>query len=218
MDDDGFLGKPSQLAQALAILTGEFTGEFLTGALTDADLIIPDFYFHIFIFYALSEIDMEEEGLSRIRKYWGKTIMTGSPTVWESGIHGNGKEAFDGSGSLCHGFATAPIDFFQRSVLGVFPVRPGFEVFKVAPKPFDLKFATGRIPTPKGNILINWQRQNQIMKVFLRIPEGLTASTAAGQFGGGYHEFELILKKEQGNEKIFRYPRKSRQHLRPVLQ
>ena len=214
-NDDGSLGNPSKLAQALALLTGEFDDSFLIDGLLDRNLLIPELYFQFFIFEALSKVNREDAILRTIRKYWGEIVMSGTPTIWEAGIHGKGKNAFAGNGSLCHGFATAPVDFMQSSILGVYPLKPGFRKFKVSPIHLDLDFAEGRVPTPEGNIHIRWDRIGDVFKVALMVPAGLTACTDAGEFGSGKHEFELMMGEE--NEKIFGNTRESRKYLRQVL-
>jgi hypothetical protein len=184
-------GINSQLAHALAFLTGEYKDDFILQALLDKNLLIPEFFFHIFIFEALAKLGKADEALKRIRKYWGKNVMTGTPTIWEMGIHGNGKKALRGAGSLCHGFATAPVDFIQTTILGIYPLKPGFKEFEVAPVPCGMEFAGGSVPTPNGNICIRWRREEKVIKVLLKVPEGLTAVTGNGKFIAGNYEFEL---------------------------
>ena len=187
-------GKFSQLAHALALLTDACTPELAATAkraLIDPELLMPEFYFHFFLFHALTQTGQAAEGLARIRKYWGDMVQTGTPTFWEAGIHGHGRSAYDGDGSLCHGFATAPLDFLQTIILGVKPLTPGFRTFAVAPQAFDLEFATGRIPTPAGNISISWRKNEGKLGVELTVPDGLEAQTAAGNFASGKHYFEL---------------------------
>ncbi len=123
-------GISSQLAHALVFLTGEYEDDIILKALLDKDLLIPEFFFHIFIFEALTKLGKADEVLKRIRKYWGKNVMTGTPTIWEAGIHAEGKKAFREAGSLCHGFARVPIDFLQTTILGIYPLKAGFKEFK----------------------------------------------------------------------------------------
>lgn len=186
-------GISSQLAHALAFLTDEYKDDFILDALLDKNILIPEFFFHIFIFDALMKLNKADEALRRIRKYWGENVMTGTPTIWEAGIHVNGKKAFKESGSLCHGFATAPVDFIQTTIIGISPLKAGFKEFKVAPIPCGIEFANGSIPTPSGNIEISWEKVDEIIEVSLTVPKGLTAITAHGKFNTGSHQFELYM-------------------------
>ena len=161
----------TQLAHALWLLTGDASEEKIpdfTRALTSWQCLMPDFYLHYFWFRAAAVTGQEETGLNRIRKDWGRCIATGSPTLYEAGIHGFGFEAMDGSGSLCHAFGTIPVNFFQQVILGVKPLLPGFKEFTFDPKLFDLEFAEGRIPVPGGAIEVKITGNNYQIS----IPDG----------------------------------------------
>ena len=185
----------SQLAHALALLSGEVSPHHVADAvrgLNDPRRLMPDLYLHTFIFNAQKSFGDLSDGLQRIRQYWGAIVKTGSPTIWESGIHSPGKAAIGGVGSLCHGFATSPVDFLQTVILGITPLSPGFRTFSVRPTPFDLEFAEGRVPTPFGSIEVKWRKRAQNVTVFLKVPEDCEAITAENRrFAAGQHEFEL---------------------------
>ena len=64
-----------------------------------------------FVYDALLKTDKEKYKsfvLNDIRKTYKPMIKTG--TVWETVI---GKEDFDGAGSLCHGWSSMPIYYFN---------------------------------------------------------------------------------------------------------
>ena len=190
----------SQLAHAFALLSSEcsqINRKYFEDALSDKKLLTPELYLHYFIFHAMRLCGKESEALERIRKYWGDIVKAGSPTIWEAGVHEYGKDAFGGDGSLCHGFATSPIDFFQTVILGVEPLSSGFETFKVEPQTLDLNFAEGRIPTPHGNIFIKWEREDDYLKVELDVPTGTVAKTINGNnYAAGKHNFKLSIKEK----------------------
>ncbi|OGV39368.1 MAG: hypothetical protein A2020_09075 [Lentisphaerae bacterium GWF2_45_14] len=192
--------RSSQLPHALAILSGEYSDcieKYIKEALTDEQLLTPELYFQFFIFQAMKKTGQESEILKRIRKYWGNMIKTGTPTLWEAGIHKSGKEAFGGSASLCHGFAAAPIDFFQTIILGITPSRQGFKEFIFNPFPFDIKSAEGSIPTPSGKIEVKWEKSAYGLSVFLKVPNDCKALTYKnGTWGPGCHEFEIKQENE----------------------
>ncbi len=174
----------SQLSHAFAVLSGE-VGESFKKAVTDHNLICPEYYLHFFVFRAMQRIGKEAlaDGLARIRKYWGRSVDTGYPTLYEAGIHKLGREAFCETGSLCHGFGTAPIEFFHRNILGVTPLEPGYARFEFKPELFDLEFASGRIPTPAGEIAVSCRKA----EITLEIPKGLTAVYGSQELGAGKH-------------------------------
>jgi hypothetical protein len=192
--DDVPKEKSSRLPHALAILSEEYSEhlkEYIQAGLTDEKLLMPDCYFQFFIFQALKQIGNEAEILKNIRKYWGSMIETGTSTLWEAAVHKPGKQAFGGTGSLCHGFASAPVDFFQTVILGVTPVKPGFRTFSLNPHSLGLKFADGTIPTPHGSIKVKWKKSGNGLSVMLKIPENCKAITAKGGLESGHHELEI---------------------------
>ena len=99
---------------------------------------------------------------------------------------------------MCHAFSTTPVDFLQTQVLGVKPLRPGFRIFAVEPRTFDLHHAAGTIPTPHGNIHIKWVRSTDSIIVKLDVPKGAVAKTAAGILSHGHHEFKQRLSELKG--------------------
>lgn len=199
LENDECSAQSSQLAHAFALLSGECSQanrKYFEDALSDNKLLMPEMYLHYFIFHAMRLCGKNAEALERIRKYWGDIVKTGHPTIWEAGIHEHGKEAFGGDGSLCHGFATSPIDFLQTVILGIEPLTPGFGTFSVAPESLDLNFAEGRIPTPHGNISIRWRRENDHLNVELKVPEGTVAKTMDdNNYAAGAHNFKLRIKE-----------------------
>ena len=184
----------SQLAQAFALLSGglpENRREKLIRALDNSALLQPELYLHHFVLCAMRDRQQYSAALNRIRQYWGDVIKTGTPTLWEAAIHQHGKAAFGNIGSLCHGFGTTPVNYFQTAILGIIPLKPGFKRFLFNPVPHDLDFAEGSIPTPAGSIRVRWRRTGIILSVELTVPYGLTAQTPDGEFSAGYHQFEL---------------------------
>jgi len=192
-------GHSSQLAHALALLSGECSEtnrKHLEEALGDQNILIPELYLHFFVFQAMRLCGQEAAALDRIRNYWGPIVESGAPTIWEMGVHGRGKAAISGNASLCHGFATAPVDFLQTAILGVEPLKPGFAEFRLAPTPCGLKFAEGRVPTPTGNIHIRWEAHADELVVDLDVPSGALAVCSDGRtFGAGKHQFALARTK-----------------------
>jgi hypothetical protein len=199
LEDGKYSESSSQLAHAFALLSGECSSKnrkCFEDALADENLLMPEMYLHYFIFHAMRLCGKESNALKRIRKYWGDIVKVGSPTIWEAGIHEHGKDAFGGDGSLCHGFATSPIDFIQTVILGVEPLTPGFATFKVEPEALNLNFAEGRVPTPHGNIFVGWKRESYYLKVKLKVPEGTVGKTMDGKsYAAGTHNFKLHIKE-----------------------
>jgi hypothetical protein len=60
-------------------------------------------------------------------------------------------------------------------VLGVKPLKPGFAEFKVEPKPCDLEWAEGVIPSPAGDIPVSWKNNEGEFILSVQVPTGTAA-------------------------------------------
>ena len=174
----------SHLAHAFALLSGVVPADKVarfTEALTDPALVEPELYMSGYVFRALQEQGDPAAALERIRKYWGRCVETGFPTLYEGAVVFFGRESMGRAGSLCHGFGTIPLEFFQTAILGVTAAAPGFTEFTFAPQLFDLEFASGRIPTPNGAIQVKLEKKNGKIAAELIVPGGCTALIDGGQ-------------------------------------
>lgn len=192
-------GRPmmTQLTQALAILSGRLSPQRnrqLGEAIRSDDLLAPELFMHHFVLRALVTTGQAEAARKRIEQYWGPIVASGSPTVWELGVHTFGKAGFGGAGSLCHGFSTTPIDFMQGVVLGVRPTAAGFTRCRFAPKSVGLDHAKGAIPTPHGDLHVAWWRRGDLFDASLTVPPGVAVDLAhGGTLGPGRHRVTLAL-------------------------
>ncbi len=91
-----------------------------------------------------------------VSEIWGQMLAAGATTFWETS---DGAEAFEGAGSLCHGWSALPVYYYQSWVLGIRPLQPGYGSFAVSPFPGGMMSASGRIPTPAGDIKIEWRQK-----------------------------------------------------------
>ena len=113
--------------------------------------------------------------------YWGCMLDLGATSFWEDLVYEEGLKAsridelvpdggFDihkSTGaycykghrhSYCHGWASGPTPWLSRHVLGVRPLKPGFEEVVVEPHLGRLQWAEGTVPTPKGLIKVKHTR------------------------------------------------------------
>ena len=184
--------RSSRVVHALALLAGAEQAipeqGVLQNVLLDDSFFPPELFYSSFILLAMKKCGFHSEALAYIRKYWGPIVDSGSPTLWENGVYFPGKAGFGGSASLCHGFSTSPADFLQTVILGISPVEPGFTVFRFAPDPCDLHFASGSVMTPHGTIRASWNLNDHSIEAELLIPDGCSALTPAGEYGSGRHE------------------------------
>ena len=113
--------------------------------------------------------------LERIRADWGYMLRRGATSFWETL---EGERAFGHCGSLCHGWSAVPAYILPRYLLGVEPLSPGFRKFRVAPLVTAADSASGTIPTPHGDIAVEWRKTGEKYSGTLTVPAGYEAEIA----------------------------------------
>ena len=73
-----------------------------------------------------------------------------------------------------HAWGAAPANLLPRYVLGVQPLAPGWQQARIRPQVGTLTHAEGRVPTPRGPILVSWKK-NPALKLELTLPGEVTA-------------------------------------------
>lgn len=133
--------------------------------LGDSSLVqIGSPYFSFYLLAALYKYGLQEEGLQYIRSHWGPMMDAGATSWWED---------YTGRNSRCHAWSIGPTIDLMTQVLGVEPDEPGFACVRLAPKPCDLKWAKGIVPIPAGDVVVNWQRNDERFMLNATIPTGI---------------------------------------------
>ena len=125
-----------------------------------------------FTFEALARIGDFQNILDISRDRWGFMLDKDATTCWETfpGFSGGGRW----TRSHCHAWSAAPTYFLSAYQLGVRSLKPGFSKALIAPEPVDLTWARGRMPTPKGNISVWWQKGEEF-QMDVSLPAGISA-------------------------------------------
>jgi hypothetical protein len=89
-----------------------------------------------------------EQALQYIRKRWGEMVDWGATTWWEM---------WQPRASFGHGWSAAPTHDLPAELLGVKPVAPSWAEIEIKPHLADLAWAKGRVPTPKGEVNVEWR-------------------------------------------------------------
>jgi hypothetical protein len=111
-------------------------------------------WFLFFTLETLFQVGHDEDALQLLREQWNRMLEKGATTFWETfpGHIGGGHW----SRSLCHGWSAAPAYFLSTKVLGVTPAAPGYSRVRIAPQPWNLRWARGVVPTPHGPVSVAW--------------------------------------------------------------
>ena len=100
---------------------------------------------------------------------WRHMVESGTTITWEAW-----DQKYKPNQDWNHAWGAAPANLLPRYVLGVQPLAPGWEQALVKPHLGTLTFASGRIPTPRGAILVDWKR-GESFTLALTLPKGMTA-------------------------------------------
>jgi hypothetical protein len=105
-------------------------------------------YFSFYVLAAMYKAGRHEQALQYIRERWGKMLNCGATTWWEM---------WQPMASFCHGWSAAPTHDLPAEFLGVKPAAPGWAEIEIKPHFADLVWAKGRVPTPKGDVNVEWR-------------------------------------------------------------
>ena len=75
-----------------------------------------------------------------------------------------------------HAWGAAPANLLPRKVLGVEPLEPGYARFRIRPQLGGLAWAEGRVPTPRGPIVVRGEVTARRFTLTVEIPPDSTAS------------------------------------------
>ena len=113
-------------------------------------------YFAYYVLDVLFNMGYPEKAIALIKNGWGGMLKRGATTYWETW------GAIDNPWSICHAWSAHPLTLLSRYVLGVNPTGAKWSSFNFSPvKLKGVKWAKGSVPTPYGDIKVEWSRDNK---------------------------------------------------------
>jgi hypothetical protein len=103
------------------------------------------------------QLGLDDSAYDLLRREWGYMTRNGPGTMWET-IGPFGGPPTDDHPSFDSGWSSGGAPALTQYALGVAPTSPGFATFTVHPRPNDLLWAKGDVPTPHGLIHVEWHR------------------------------------------------------------
>lgn len=168
----------AELTQALALssnVSPNANAEILRKRLSEKNnsLVPTTLSYSLFKYEALlQEPDKYTSSVfDEIADDWGHMLYNKATSFWETI---KGADDFEKAGSLCHGWSAIPIYFFQAYILGVKPLEPGFRKFKVSPLLQVAGKASGKVPTPFGDINVFWEGTGKDSDYKISFPDTIT--------------------------------------------
>jgi hypothetical protein len=141
----------SQQTNALAILSGAAAQPRLVAEhmLADKGITQASYYFRFYVDEALHESGLANRYLPQLEP-WRDMLRLGLTTTLEEP---------EPSRSDSHAWSAHPNYHLLTTVLGIRPAEPGFRSVEIAPALGDLKRASGAMPTPAGEIAVDFKRR-----------------------------------------------------------
>lgn len=137
-----------------------------------ADYPIASSFFYAYVLQALFQTGYGQQAMNGIRKLWGRMLDDGATTWYESWNHA---PRTHGDTSACHAWSASPTYHLSEQIGGVTPMAPGFHEVRIAPRLFDLDYATVCCPTPRGIIEVQSERSGrQGLSLQIRLPRGVS--------------------------------------------
>jgi hypothetical protein len=136
-------------------------------------------------------VDDTAGALALMRRTWGPMVDPRHPLytggLWEF------KNTWGGvnrtTASLAHGWAAAPTVQLTQQVLGVSPDGPGYRTWTVQPRPGQLAWAQGAVPTAYGDIDARWSSGRDRFTLHLSAPKSTSGTVAVP---AGRHDTVLV--------------------------
>ena len=162
----------SQHANALAILTGIFTGDEATAVakkiLLDTALAPASVYFKYYLHQACTQAGLGNDYSLWLDK-WRENLSLGLTTWAEMSDVNNSR-------SDCHAWGASPNIEFFRTLLGIDSDAPGFGRVKIEPHLGIITDISGEIPHPRGKISVRYLKKNNQWATEINLPEKTTGT------------------------------------------
>lgn len=101
---------------------------------------------------------------------WRHMVESGTTISWEAW-----DQKYKPNQDWNHAWGAAPANLLPRYVLGVQAAEAGWSVASIRPHAGSLSSASGRVPTPRGSIAIDWQTNGRSFEANVSLPAGVTA-------------------------------------------
>jgi hypothetical protein len=110
---------------------------------------------------------------------WKHMVESGTTITWEAW-----DQRYKPNQDWNHAWGAAPANLLSRYVLGVKPLAPGWSRAVIRPHPGPLKFAEGKIPTPRGPIALRWEN-SPLFRLAITLPDGVSGKVELPASGKG---------------------------------
>ena len=159
---------------------------------TDSKVRDTTFYFAHYLHQAAVKLGQPQRVIDDMAR-WRGMLDLGTSTWWETPTD---------TRSDCHAWSSAPTFEFMQEILGVRPIAPGFARVRIAPFTAQLEWARGVVPTPRGDIRVDWRKPDvERFEIEIDLPAGVDAevvmpSGRQHQLGPGHHRLRDLKQDD----------------------
>jgi len=136
----------------------------MTKVLDDASLTQATYYFKFYLFRALQKAEMGDRYLDLLAPW--RAMLDLGLTTWA--------ETPDPTRSDSHAWSAHPSVDLLTIVAGVQPAAPGFERVSLRPHLGTLSSVKATVPTPRGDVAVDYERQAETVKATVTLPKGVS--------------------------------------------
>ncbi|UVI27523.1 alpha-L-rhamnosidase C-terminal domain-containing protein [Paenibacillus spongiae] len=122
-----------------------------------------------------SKYGRHQEAWEVIEEVWGTMLKDGATTFWESVVMSPQSDYHDSQTtytnynsyrmSLCHSWASTPVTWISKFLLGVQPAEPGYASVHFQPNAvIGLTECKGTVSTPRGPLAVEWRLNEGVME------------------------------------------------------
>jgi hypothetical protein len=160
----------SQHANVMAVLAGAVTGdaarELIQRVAGDKSLIQSSVYFRFYLLRAMKQVGLGDQYLAQLGP-WRAMLAEGLTTFAEIPVDPR---------SDCHAWSASPVYELLATVCGIEPGSPGFATVRIEPHLGALQRVEGKVPHPRGDIVVALQREATGLTAKITLPAGLTGT------------------------------------------
>ncbi len=138
------------------------------------------------LYQAWEKVGLSEKVIQSMYDHYLPMLAEDATTTWE---HFPSKSRTGTSYFLtrshCHAWATSPVYFLNRIVLGVRQTQAAGKSFEISPYLSGLDFASGTVATKNGPVYVRWEIQGDVLNVEIAAPNGVKAKFVRNKTHGG---------------------------------
>jgi hypothetical protein len=142
----------SQQTNALGVLTNAIPAaeqrRVMERVLADSSLVQASYYFDFYVFEAMRKAGLADRYVEQLAP-WRAMLALGLTSTPENP---------EPTRSDTHAWAAHPSYGMLATILGVRPDAPGFRAVRIAPALGPLREASGRVPLPRGDVVVSLRR------------------------------------------------------------